>query len=150
MRKYFLQYINHWTTNRDSCCNRNWQQGWHTQKLKILPFKNFKTSLKKCENIKLTYCISCRKKGNSIKKSSSTAKSHFSQNIYPHLTIYLFNSNHLVVTIKSELNWLSFPAGNYMFNVNNRNTRASREISSNLTIKALERSLFLSFLCLYR
>ena len=149
MRKYFLQYINHWTTNRGSCCNRNWQQGWHTQKLKMLPFQNFKTSLKKRENIKSKYCILAEKK-NRIKKSSSTTKSHFSKNIYPHLTIYLFNSNHLVVTIKSELNWLSFPAGNYMFKVNNRNNRARCEISSNLTINALERSLFLSFLGLYR
>ena len=69
----------------------------------MLPFQNFKTSLKKRENIKSKYCILAEKK-NRIKKSSSTTKSHFSKNIYPHLTIYLFNSNHLVVTIKSELN----------------------------------------------
>ena len=33
----------------------------------------------------------------------------------------------------------SFPAGNYMFKVNNRNTRTSRELCSKLTIMTPER-----------
>ena len=41
-----------------------------------------------------------------------------------------------------------FPAGNYMFKVKNRNTRARSEICSKLTIKTLERGLAL-FWCLY-
>ena len=32
-----------------------------------------------------------------------------------------------------------FPAGNYIFKLNNRNTRTRREISSKLTIKTQER-----------
>ena len=40
----------------------------------------------------------------------------------------------------------SYPAGNYMFKVKNRNTRARCEISSKLTIKKLER-LFTLYIC---
>ena len=43
----------------------------------------------------------------------------------------------------------NFPAGNYMFNVNNRNTRTRCEISLKLTIKTAELAvlvtLFLTF-----
>ena len=41
-----------------------------------------------------------------------------------------------------------YPVGNYMFKVNNRNTRARSEICSKLTIKTAERRLA-SFWCLY-
>ena len=37
---------------------------------------------------------------------------------------------------------IRFPAGNYIFKVNNRNTRASLEICSKLTIKTQEQCLF--------
>ena len=40
---------------------------------------------------------------------------------------------------------IPFPAGNYMFEVNNRNTRARFEIYSKLTIK----TPIASFWCLY-
>ena len=38
-----------------------------------------------------------------------------------------------------EVNMSYFPAGNYMFKVNNRNTRTKCEICSKLTIKTPER-----------
>ena len=43
------------------------------------------------------------------------------------------------VSKSSELNFLRTPAGNYMFKVNNRNTRTRCEICSKLTIKIPER-----------
>ena len=50
MRKYFLQYITNSTTDGGARCYTHWQQRWHTQKLKILQFQNFKTTLK---NVKM-------------------------------------------------------------------------------------------------
>ena len=40
---------------------------------------------------------------------------------------------------KCEMSCKTFPAGNYMFKVNNRNTRTRCEICSKLTIKTPER-----------
>ena len=60
-------------------CNIYWWQWLHTQKFKMLQFQNFRTSRKmwKCENVKLTYCISWKKKQNkfdSIKKGLQYSK----------------------------------------------------------------------------
>ena len=48
-------------------------------------------------------------------------------------------TNHLKLTIIFKKISGSFPAGNYMFKVNNRNTRTRCEICSKLTIKTPER-----------
>ena len=55
----------------------------------------------------------------------------------------------LLKIISSFFTYICYhPAGNYMFKVNNRNTRARCEICSKLTIKTPERRLA-SFWCLY-
>ena len=51
----------------------------------------------------------------------------------------VFESSKSDKTIHQVLQLFTGPAGNYMFKVNNRNTRAKYEICSKLTIKTPER-----------
>ena len=50
------------------------------------------------------------------------------------------------IQFKEGLKYLKFPAGYYMFKVNNRNNRARCKICSKLTIETLERRIGFTFL----
>ena len=53
--------------------------------------------------------------------------------------IRTFKSVFKLTLVSSTLHW-DYPAGNYMFKVNNRKTKTRFEICSKLTIKTSERS----------
>ena len=61
---------------------------------------------------------------------------------------YSFFLSFLCFPSRKRLAQITFPAGNYLFKVNNKSTRTRCEICSKLTIKTPERRLA-SFWCLY-
>ena len=69
------------------------------------------------------------------------------QKVY-HLHNSIFHSIPFHSTCTTLCPFYSFPAGNYMFKVGNRNTRTRCEICSRLTIKIPERRHWLVFLLL--
>ena len=62
----------------------------------------------------------------------------------PYLTIFnnFVGATCLIILISIIPCFVSYPAGNYMLKVNNRNTRTRSEICSKLTIKIPERRQF--------
>ena len=69
---------------------------------------------------------------------------HFSasigkQSITMHLKVTVIMINMALLLIVFHVVWGAFPSGNYIFKVNNRNTRTKCEICSKLTIKTPER-----------
>ena len=68
-----------------------------------------------------------------------------SQGYYPKTKIFLFKFKFLYIHVPG---WIFYPAGNYLFKVNNKSTRTRCEVCSKLIIKTPERRQA-SFWCLY-